>query len=273
MRDRWYPGLSLIAALIGCTPNAYAQGPIGGFPVAKGEVAFAPGFSREVYHTYYGENGSPEAREVTTTSYNFFLEAGMNDLTTLVATLPYLETNERSGSLQDASLWIKYKNLDSRSGNAAHRVFTAVGLSFPISNYETMGIAAIGQRATVFQTRLVYQYQFDNGFFVHGQSGMDIQFAPESRTSWPVLLRTGYGSRLFYAEGWLEFVTALNGGTAVQTATASTGSSWQRAGGTLYLPIQPWVGLNIGGAYVFGGEYIGQSLRYNLGLVFKVIPD
>ena len=247
-----------------------AQGPIGGFPVSKGDVAIAPAYSHERYTTYFGPDSTPEDREITTISYSLFVEAGLSDNAALVATLPYLQINDEAGSLQDASLWIKYKNLDQRTDRGAHRFFTAVGLSFPVGNYATTGTTALGQRATVFQGRLVYQYQFDSGFFVHAQSGIDFQFAPESRASLPVLLRTGYGARYFYVEGWMEFITALEKGSDLQTATAGTGSSWRRAGGTLYVPVTPWAGVVAGGAYVLGGEFIGQSLRYNLGLVVKL---
>ena len=259
-----------LAVLLVAGSILYGQGPIGGFPVEKGTFTLAPAYGREQYTTYFGEGGVPEDRDITTTSYSLFLEAGLSEQTALVATLPYLRTDQDRGSLQDASVWIKYMNLESPTRNATHRVFTAVGLSFPVGDYATTGIAAIGQRATVFQGRLVYQYQFNNGFFLHAQSGIDFQFAPESRSTWPLLLRTGYGARYFYVEGWLEFVTALEGGSAVQTATAGSGSSWRRLGGTLYVPVVPWLGVVGGGAYVLGGEYIGRSSRLNLGLVVKL---
>ncbi|CAH0999507.1 hypothetical protein LEM8419_00807 [Neolewinella maritima] len=265
-QKRW-TGIAILLCFSGLLA---AQGPIGGFPVERGSITLAPAYSSERYGTYLGEGGVPEDRDITTVSYSMFLEAGLNDQTALVATLPYLQTNQDRGSLQDASVWIKYMNLERPAKRATHRVFTAIGLSFPVGDYATTGIAAIGQRATIFQGRLVYQYQFDSGFFLHAQSGVDVQFAPESRSTWPVLLRTGYGARYFYVEGWMEFVTALEGGSAVQTATAGSGSSWRRLGGTLYVPITPWLGAVGGGAYVLGGEYIGKSARLNLGLVIKL---
>lgn len=260
------------AVLLVLSPSLPAQGPVSGFSVPEGEIAIAPAYGVEGYGAYFGAGGTVENRDVTTTSYSIFLEAGLNELTSLIATLPYLRTNERSGSLQDASLWIKYRNLDERTVAGVHRFFTAVGLSFPVGRYETTGIAALGQRATVFQPRLVYQYQFDGGFFVHAQSGIDIQFAPESRSSWPLLLRGGYGSQAYYLEAWVEFVTSLRAGTAVQTAVAGTGSSWRRTGGTLYLPLRDWVGVTASVAFVLGGEFIGRSTRFGTGLVFKINP-
>ncbi|WP_116125667.1 transporter [Lewinella sp. IMCC34183] len=262
----------LAALLLWLSGVVLGQGAISGFPVAEGEVSVAPAWSVERYSEYFGPDGTVEDRDVRTLSYSLFVEAGMNEQTALVATLPYLRTNDDPGSLQDASLWIKYRNLDQRTPAGAHRVFTAVGLSFPVGNYATSGPTAIGQRASVFQGRLVYQYQFDSGFFLHAQSGIDFQFAPESRANWPLLLRSGYGTRYYYFEGWLEFVTTLEPGPAVRSATAGTGSSWRRVGGTLYVPLLPWAGLVGGGAYVLGGEYIGRSTRYNLGMVVKLVP-
>lgn len=248
---------------------AFAQGPISGFPMPKGETAIALGYSREVYDVYLLPEDQRENRDVTTAGYSLFLERGMSDNTALVATLPYLRANDRPGSLQDASLWLKYMNLENRAGRAYHRLFTAVGLSFPVGNYETTGITALGQRALVFQGRLAYQYQHDSGWFLHGQTGIDFQFSPGSQTAWPLLLRTGYGGKYFYVEGWAEFVTALAGGSGVMNAAVGTGSSWQRLGATLYIPIQHWVGVVAGGAWVLDGDFIGKSERVNVGLVVK----
>jgi hypothetical protein len=248
----------------------FAQGPISGFPTPKGETAIALSYSQEVYDTYFLPDDASETRDVETISYSLFVETGLSENSSLVVTLPWMRTNDREGSLQDGSVWFKYMNRDKRGERSESRFFTAVGLSLPVGNYETTGIAALGQRGTVFQGRLAYQFQHDDGWFLHGQTGIDFQFAPEAQSAWPLLLRTGYGGKFFYTEAWIEFVTALESGTGVQTATAGTGSSWNRVGGTLYFPVRPWVGLNFGGAWVLSGTYIGQSGRLNAGVVFKL---
>jgi hypothetical protein len=262
--------LFLCSFLILLGTCAHAQGPISGFPTPRGEVAVALGYSFERYDTYLQENGREEARDIETLSYNLFIEAGLSENTALVATLPWMQVNNGEGSLQDGSLWIKYMNADKRLKKGHSRFFTAVGLSFPVGGYSPDGIAAIGQRGGVFQGRLAYQYQHDSGFFLHGQTGIDFQFSPEARSSWPLLLRTGYGNKYFYVEGWIEFVTALESGSGVQAAAGATGSSWQRLGATFYVPVRPWIGAQIGGAWITGGEFIGRSNRLNTGLVFKL---
>ncbi|MEL6275960.1 MAG: hypothetical protein AAFU03_12735, partial [Bacteroidota bacterium] len=146
----------------------------------------------------------------------------------------------------------------------------AIGLSVPVGDYPTDNEAAIGQRATVFQGRLVYQLQHQDGWFLNAASGIDFQLSPDSRSSWPFLLRGGYGGPYFYVEGWFEIVRAIESGVASQTAVAGTGSSWNRLGATVYVPVFKWLGFTVGGAWITSGEFIGQSNRLNLGAVFNL---
>lgn len=264
--------LKLSIALLLCTASNLrlaAQGPVSGFPTPKGEVAIALSYGTESYDTYLNPEGN-EDRDLTAISYNLFIEAGTGDQTSIILSLPYVETNAQNSSLQDASLWIKYQNVDSRQGRGRHWLFTAIGATFPIGDYPVDGPFAIGQQAFTMQGRLVYQYQHDDGWFLSANSGIDFQLSPDSRAVWPVLLRTGFGGPWFYIEGWLEFVTALDGGQAERTALAGSGSSWTRTGTTFFVPVQPWVGLFVGGAWILGGEFIGQSSRLNAGVVFKL---
>lgn len=258
----------IILFLSGCLA-LNAQGPISGFYTAKGEIALALSYSSDRYDTYLNPAGN-ENRELAAISYSAFIEAGLGNNSSIVATLPYISTGENTRGLQDASIWLKYLNLQNRDKRSLHNVFTAIGLSFPIGNYVVDDPAAIGQKATVFQGRLAYQLQHDDGWFISAISGIDFQFAPDSRSAIPLLLRAGYGGPFFYVEGWFELVRALEGGIAGQTALAGTGSSWNRVGLTGYVPVFKWLGFTIGGAWITSGKFIGQSSRVNLGTVFKI---
>lgn len=249
---------------------ALAQGPISGFVEKKGEIVTALSYGREHYDEYFLPDDGVEDRVITTVSYSLFAEAAFSDNTALVVTLPYMQTNDGAGSLQDASLWLKYANVQKRAERAVHNVITAVGLSFPIGGYEVTGPEAIGQRAGVFQGRLTYQFQHDDGWFLSAQSGIDFQFSPESASAWPLLLRGGYGSRYFYLEGWLEFITSLDGGATVMGAATGTGSSWRRLGGTAYFPLGKRLGVTLAGAQVLSGSFIGDSFRWSTGVVVRL---
>jgi len=261
--------LYFLGLILAFCPSLFAQGPISGFATPKGEVAIAVTYSVDEYDTYLQPDGN-EAREVAATSYSLFIEAGTGDKSSLVFTLPYIETTPENSSIQDASLWLKYTNLIDKKDRVQHNVFTAIGLSVPVGNYPTDNEAAIGQRATVFQGRLVYQLQHELGWFLNVASGIDFQLSPDSRSAWPLLLRGGYGGPYFYLEGWFEIVRALESGVATQTAVAATGSSWNRLGATLYVPVTKWLGFTLGGAWITSGKFIGQSNRLNLGTVFNL---
>ncbi|MEM6396665.1 MAG: transporter [Bacteroidota bacterium] len=267
MGTRLATTLTILTALGFAIPT-YAQGPIAGFAVPKGEVAIALNYATEHYDTYLNPDGD-EDRSLTAMSYSLFVEAGLGDQTAIVVSLPYVETNDENSDFQDASIFLKYRNLESRDGEARHWLHTAVGATFPIGNYPTDGEFAIGQQAFVFQGRLVYQYQHDQGWFLSALSGIDFQLSPDSRAVWPLLFRAGYGAPWLYLEGWLEFVTALDGTQGAETALAGTGSSWTRTGATVYAPITPKFGVQVNGAWILGGEFIGRSTRLGGGVVFK----
>lgn len=245
-----------------------SQGPISGFKQNAGEIAIALNYAHDSYDTYFLEDGEEE-RELTAQSYNFFIEAAMGNKTSLIATLPYINVSEDNNGLQDGSIWIKYNNLHDRKEKGLHNVFTAIGLNFPVGNYSTESDQAIGQKATVFNGRLAYQYQHNSGWFASAVSGIDFQLSPNSTVTWPLLLRSGYGGPHFYVEGWLELVRALETGTVDQSALAGAGSSWNRVGTTVYVPVTKWLGINAGGAWILGGDFIGKSTRFNVGVVFS----
>lgn len=261
-----------LALYCGLTP-ILAQGPISGFATPKGEVVFALNYAYEDYDRYFlAEDEGEEDRELAVTSYSLFVEAGLSENTSIVASLPYLSTGPDNQGLQDASLWVKYQNIKSVTPDGQHNLFTAVGLTFPVSGYATGEPDAIGNQATVFNGRLAYQYRHNSGAFISAVSGLDFQISPESQLAWPFLLRGGYGGRFFYLEGWVELVRALDGRNLNRSAVAGTGSSWNRLGATLYVPITSALGLNAGGAWITGGELIGASSRYNVGVVAKLWP-
>jgi len=250
--------------------NVEAQGPISGFLPPKGEMAVALSYGKEQFDTYFGPDGK-ESLELETRFYNFFFEHGLSEQMSMVASLPWMQTDEDNQGLQDGNLWIKYRNQRTDFQRHSSSFFTAVGLSLPIGNYTTGERASLGRRATVFQGRFVWQLDHQSGWFAHIQSGIDFQLVPEATAVWPIVVRAGYGAPYFYVEGWLSSVKSLNE-TLDNTLTTGAGSSWTRVGGTFYVPLRKWVGVHAGLAYILSGTNIGQSRRWNVGVVVKRIP-
>ncbi len=260
----------LFSCLLFPASHLTAQGPISGFQSPADELVFAIAYGRENYDTYLSPTGD-EARELRGSNASVFAEYGLNSRSALVVNVPYISNNEDNKGLQDASVWFKYRNQRTQTQSGGyHNFFTAVGGSFPLGSYPVDDPLAIGQRAGVFSGRLVYQYDAKSGWFIHGQSGIDFQFSPDSRAAWPVVIRSGFGAKHFYVEGWWESVRAFGGGGGgAPNQAVGTGSSWTRLGGTLYVPVVPRFGLFGSGAYVLSGKFIGQATRWNLGAVVK----
>ncbi|MEM9991330.1 MAG: hypothetical protein AAF738_06160, partial [Bacteroidota bacterium] len=257
----------LAICFIGYSGYALAQGAIDGYMKAKGETDFALTYSSESYDTYlFGE----EEREIPTTfqSVNFFMAHGLSDSLNLVVALPYMWTDETNRSLQDAIVALKYRNTRKYFERSALSLITSVGASFPASNYSTEITQPIGAKAVTFQARFLAQYEWYTGFFVHLQTGYDLRVAPSLQNALPIIARVGYGSSKIYVDAWLDFYKTFDAGVDAQIGGAQ-GSSWLRAGGTIYYAVTPKFGAFVGGAHFFSGENIGLATRYNAGVVYK----
>jgi|GEM_PF-823774 hypothetical protein len=264
-------GLSLVLWLWLVVELA-AQGPISGFMPARRQLALAWGQGAEQFDAYYNELGEAREESAEISFHQLFAEYGFSDSFSIVATLPYLAVADGQRGWQDISVWLKFRNVhQERSSGVRRNLITAAGISTPISNYLAGGIqGAIGRRATVFHGRVAWQQNYTSGWFIHGQAGLDFQFVPTAQLAFPFLARAGRGGRWTYFDVWLERNISLETVAEPTAVTASTGSSWTRAGGTLFGHITPWLGLNVGAAYIFKGVNIGQSLRWNIGAVVNL---
>lgn len=255
---------------LGLCISLHAQGPISGFMPQPGQLDVAYTYSQEKFEQFYNELGTRIPRNLTSRSHNLFLEYGMNAHSSLVLTAPHINNGGTNQGWQDGSLWLKYRNQRKERPQGFHNLITAVGLSFPLSNYANDNPAAIGRRATTFNGRFLWQYEARYGWFLHIQSGIDFQFVPIAQSAIPLLIRGGLGTSWFYADLWFEHYQSLNGSPADGQLVAGTGSTWTRLGATLYFPIRPWVGWVGGITQVVGGRNIGASLRWNTGFVFRL---
>lgn len=247
----------------------WAQGPISGFMPKPGQLDLAYTYSQSEFDTFFDTNGDAVDRSLSAQAQALFMEYGADAKTALVATLPYIQHDEENRAWQDASLWLKYNNQRVEKTASVRQMITAIGLSTPVSRYANDNPQAIGQRATTFHGRLAWQSTATYGWFINWQLGIDFQLAPVAQAAMPLLLRGGFGAKQYYIEGWIERYQALGQQGNAEILVATPASSWTRMGGTLFLPIIPKIGVVFGTAYVLGGQNIGQSLRWNMGVVFR----
>ncbi len=260
---------SLFSTALTCFATAaFAQGPITGFMPGAGVTDVAPGYSYESFSKYYfGKELRPAANTLQT--INLFAEHGFSDSLSIVLNLPYIWNAGGQGSLQDAGIALKYRNLYRTYDHGSFSLIGSAGITFPASAYDIDVVNPIGIRATTLQARIVGQYNSWSGWFVHAQTGYELRILPDVLQAVPVLLRTGFGAKRYYVEGWVEWFNTLGSG-ADDRVNAGRGSDWLRAGGVLYVPVTSRFGVFGGGAYVFSGRNIGQATRLNTGVVWKL---
>lgn len=245
-----------------------AQGPISGFLPGEKTTDFAINYGVETYdHYFFGR----DKQEVSNTirSLSLFIEHGFSKRASLIFTAPYIWIDEENEGLQDGIIALKYRNKRKDYNDGNLNLITSIGLSVPISGYDSMTDNPIGNRAFTFQGRFLMQYNFNLGLFIHLQSGLDFQLAPVSRAAWPMQFRMGFGTKYYYVDGWVEYFRSFSSGTDVQVSGGS-GSDWLRMGGTIYIPVYAGIGVFGSIAYLPTGRNIGQSTRLNTGIVYKL---
>lgn len=246
-----------------------AQGPIQGFMPGGGNLDLAFSYAYDSYDTYlFGD----EARDqkLITRSVNLFLEYGTSDQFSLLLTVPYLWIDDTNQGLQDGSFYLKFRNMYKQNDKGTFSAITALGMTFPFSNYPTSTETPIGIKATTFNARFNLQYRGNQGWFVFLQSGLDYRLIPNALASLPTLFRVGYGGRWIYVDGWLENFYTFNAGSDDRIQGGS-GSSWWRFGATFYVSIVPSFGLVFNYARFLSGRNIGLSDRLGAGFVYKFI--
>lgn len=244
----------------------FAQGSIDGYLKGKNETDFALTYSYEKY-TQYWFGSELQDRALTTKSASLFVAHGLSDKANLIVSVPYIWTVDEQ-SLQDAILAIKFLNGKKEYSHGSLSRITAIGFSFPISHYDVNAENPIGEKAVSFLLRHLVQYQSNQGWFVHLQSGIEFRFVPIAKLGIPAVIKAGWGGRKLYFDAWLDLFHTFNS-ERNQTITAGEGSQFVKIGGTVYYGITPHFGAFIGGAKFLSGKNIGKANRVNVGVVWK----
>jgi hypothetical protein len=244
----------------------FAQGPIDGYMRGKNETDIALTYAYEKY-TQYWFGSELQDRELTTKTASFYVAHGLGSRFNLIVSVPYVWTLDEK-SLQDAILAIKFRNEAKEYSHGKLSKITGIGFSFPIGDYDINAENPIGEKAVSFLLRYLMQYQSNQGWFVHLQSGMEFRFVPIAKLGIPVVFKAGWGGRKLYFDAWLDFFHTFNSGIN-QSITAGEGSQFLKIGGTIYYGITPHFGVFVGGAKFLSGKNIGKANRVNLGVVWK----
>ncbi|SFT66590.1 hypothetical protein SAMN05216474_1646 [Lishizhenia tianjinensis] len=241
----------LTSLILFITFASSAQGLVDGFFKGKGRTDMALGFAYEKAKLYYAQNTIEYGRELFI--FNTFAEYGITNKWDVIASAPII-----NGKPQDASFFTKYEVLKWKGLS----VIPAVGISFPMSNYNTETSQSIGQRATNLQPKLVLQYKPNTPWFIQTQATYQNTLVPVPH-AWNWSAKIGYGAGKWYGDLWFENQTSLGDaiflGPIPYNDFRELGVSYQRFGGVIYYQLKERFGISVSASKVLNGRNIGSA--------------
>ena len=286
--------LILAVTTLGYVNTVYSQSPISGFMQGKGKGNVSVSYSSEKYDEVYlvpeKSEGVPIFNEVQISSSSLYATYGITDQLDVVLSLPYISAkgdaseevltnlnyeNKRSG-LQDVSVFVKYNPFYFDFGSSTLRIIGALGLKTPLGSYKEdeglQSIIAIGNRSTTISAIGVAMFKMNSGFFVSGQSGLNLA-SNEVPNSYISELKLGYAVAKFYGDAFLANQTSTSGvdilGEGFQGFFPATKVNFTKVGLNLYSPIYKEFGVAAGASTLVAGRNIGKATGFYGALVYK----
>jgi len=248
--------------------NSNAQGAIDGFGKNKGELDVALSGTYATSKIYFAGT-DPRVYTRNQSIIGAFASYGLTDRWNVVTSIPVINSK-----LQDAALYAKYKLVFNEMNSGTFSLFPAVGISFPLSNYDTESGQSIGQKAITIQPKLVAQFKANQGWFVQAQTGYNYSLNPVP-DAFVASVKAGYIYKKWYFDAWFDFQYGIGGkdyGTVNNEPLNSfreLGVSYQRVGGVAYRTMSDRFGLQLNSFYVLNGRNTSQMFALGAGIVFK----
>lgn len=257
---------SLIISTLG-----FSQGRVDGFYKGKGNLDLVLGGGAEINSKFYAGNDLIDLSR-TIINVNFFAAYGITDQLDVNVSAPFVST-EGGSNLQDGAVYLKYKLLERGVYSGKLSFTLAAGYSTNLTDYETEGITAIGQQATVYDIRPVLHYFSGSGVFATGQFSFQTKSSP-TPDAMGATLKIGKASEKFYYDFWYEFQESDGGANYLRKpfpreTLMELGADYHRVGGTFYKPIKEKLGYFVGLVYTLDGRNVGQGFGINGGIVLK----
>ena len=264
----YFMRLALSIFCISVSLLSFSQGNVDGFFKSKGELdlAFSGNFSSS--STYFTKNGSINYKRAQMIIGAFGIY-GITDKWNAIVSLPLINLKP-----QDASVYLKYKLFQNDTRKGVFTLAPALGISFPMSNYPTQTGQAIGQRATIIQPKLVFQYKNNKNWFIQTQGGYNYTFEPVP-SSFVASFKAGYIYRTWYFDAWFDYQYGI-GGTNYGIDGLNfreLGVSYNKVGGVIYRSVGEKSGIFFNGSYIHSGRNIGQAFTVSTGYVLKLKPN
>jgi hypothetical protein len=251
-------------------PLALSQGLTDGFFNGKKNYTLVLGAGYENNPTYLAGKRELDL-DKPFQNINVFAAYGLTNQLDIYVAAAYVKSDNEE-AFQDARIVLKYKLFEARTDNFKFSAQFASGISFPLSDYQTEGINAIGQRATGIPSRLLLHIQKNDGCFLTVQSGYDYKFDPVP-DAYASSLKIGLALSTFYLDAFLDFQNSVNGkdyrGRPAPNNFRELEVDFLRTGVTFFKPFNEQIGAFVNGSYTLDGRNVGLGPAVNLGITFK----
>ena len=267
--------LAVVVLALVATGGAFAID-MNGFLREKGRGDVAVSFTTESYDEFWVGDmkvSDPGVGEVDTQSLSVWGAYGLTDRVTLIANLPYVDT-EGDGlggfsedGLSDISLLGACRLFGSADHNR-HTVVGAFGLRTIASNYVADAPVSVGDGTADWLLRAIYQFRHAN-FYVSQQVGFDLRGgdAPngmplytEIGNTWGRTTLNAFYSRLLADDG-------TDIGDPGFTFPSNE-EEYSRGGLKAYFRVNDGFGLAVSAFTTFDGRNTGDSTGFSLGANF-----
>lgn len=247
----------------------FSQGLVDGFFKGKGKLDMAFSAMYQTSDKYFaGTKKINYERDLL--SISAFGEYGITEKWDVILNIPVINFK-----LQDGAVFTKYHLVDVKLFGNQFSVIPAVGLTTPLSNYNTESGQAIGQRATQIMPRLVLQQKLPAGMFIQVQGGYNYALNPVvSSVPFSAKLGMSFGDDYqYYFDVWYDYQQGIGDidylGNKPYNSFREFVVSYNRIGGVFFYQINKKIGAFINGSYIINGRNIGQAIGLGTGLVYK----
>lgn len=255
---------TLIVALF-FSALSFSQGNVDGFFKSKGELdlAFSGSYSASTKYLRKDDVINFERNQAIIGIYGVY---GITDKWNAIISLPMINFKP-----QDGTVLVKYKLVGKQGKKGDFTLAPAVGVSFPMSNYVTQSGQAIGQQATILQSKLVLQYKHPKNWFIQAQGGYNYAFNPVP-SALVASVKIGYIYKKWYFDAWFDYQYGIGGKDygIIKPDFRELGVSYDKVGGVVYRNIGKRSGVFINGSYIIAGRNIGQAYAVSAGYVLKL---
>lgn len=278
LKERTYTmKTTLLALVLAISTYSFSQGLIDGYFKGKGNIDIAAsGFFQTTRNYFAGGvevslSNPPFAGDGVRkfNSVGLFAEYGITDKWDAIVNVPYI-----NGSFQDGSVATKYKLWETKLGGRDLSVIPALQVSFPLTEYPTENLEAIGQRATLISPKVVVQHSLPKGLFVQAQTGCNYALDPVA-PSVSASVKVGGSFGKFYTDIWYDFQHGFGDKDFLSTDPPFSSFrelvvSFKRIGGVVYYGINDTFGIFVNGSYIFDGRNSYKIYGFGGGVVVKL---